>query len=221
MDRTGDVVVEESSSIVNQLRTGRTGRGKHQLQVKCYLGNESRSGMHRTLQERLETSAGGRALISFGLIVTLAAILVVSMPDSIIKSHFIGRAQAYLTAVGLGQDWGMFAPNPRTDVIYATGHILYSDGTSSVWSFPVRTGLLAYSDYRWQKFEEHVRMDNHQGLWQPFAQYLANHESTPGHEPVKVALMRRWAEIQPPGVTPELGRWKRYVYYVMPLEEAK
>ena len=75
---------------------------------------------------------------------------------------------------------------------------------------------MAYSDYRWQKFEEYVRLDRCSGLWQPFAEYLARHESAPGHTPVQVALKRRWAAIQPPGVRPDLGPWKQNVYYVMP-----
>ena len=111
----------------------------------------------------------------------------------------------------------MFAPSPRTSVIYGSARIQYSDGTSSVWSFPVRTGLMAYSDYRWQKFEEHVRLDGSSGLWQPFAQYLASHESAPGRTPVQVALTRRWAAIQAPGVSPGLGPWAQYVYCVMPV----
>jgi hypothetical protein len=160
-------------------------------------------------------------MISFGLIVTLAAILVACLPDSVIKSSLLVRVQPYLTAVGLGEDWAVFAPNPRMAVIYGTGRIQYSDGTSSVWSFPVRRGLMAYSDYRWQKFEEHVRLDDYHRLWQPFAQYLADHESTPGRKPVQVSLMRRWADIQPPGVRPGLGPWSQYVYYVLPVRGAK
>lgn len=178
---------------------------------------EPESDTTRPLQVRLENTPVGRALINAGIIVTLAAILVVSMPASVIRSTLLVWAQPYLSAVGLGEDWGVFAPSPRTTVIYGTARIRYSDGTSSEWSFPTRPGLMAYSDYRWQKFEEHVRLDGYSGLWQPFARYLARHKSTPDHTPVRVDLTRRWADIHPPGVRPSLGPWAQYVYYIMPV----
>ena len=161
--------------------------------------------------------AVGRALINCGLILTLAAMMVATMPASVIRSTLLVWAQPYLTAVGLGEDWGVFAPSPRTAVIYGTAHIQYNDGSSSEWSFPTRPGLAAYSDYRWQKFEEHVRLDGFSGLWRPFAQYLASHASTRGHTPVRVTLTRRWAVIRPPGVSPELGPWAQFSYYSMPV----
>jgi hypothetical protein len=169
----------------------------------------------------IEDNAVARALINFGLIVTVVAMLVAIMPASVIRSTLIVWAQPYLTAIGLGENWAVFAPSPRAAVIYSTAQIQYSDGTSSEWSFPTRSGLMAYSDYRWQKFEEHVRLDGYSGLWKPFAQYLASHESTPGHAPAKVALARRWAAIRPPGVSPGLGPWAQYIYYVMPVEEGR
>jgi hypothetical protein len=221
MDRTEGVMAEETGAVVDPAWAARTAGAELRGPVERERESGSRVGAVRGVQERIEASAVGRGMISFGLIVTLAAILVTCLPDSVIKSSLLVRAQPYLTAVGLGEDWAVFAPNPRMAVIYGTGHIQYSDGTSLVWSFPVRRGLMAYSDYRWQKFEEHVRLDDYHGLWQPFAQYLADHESTPGRKPVQVSLMRRWADIQPPGVTPGLGPWSQYVYYVMPVRGAK
>ena len=166
---------------------------------------------------KLKHRPAGRRLINFALILTLAAMLVATMPVSVIRSTLLVWAQPYLTAVGLGEDWGVFAPSPRTAVVYGTAQIRYTDGTSSEWSFPTRPGLAAYSDYRWQKFEEHVRLDGYSGLWRPFARYLASHESSPGHAPLQVTLTRRWAAIRPPGVRPELGPWAQYTYYSMPV----
>jgi hypothetical protein len=222
MNRAEGVMTERAGAVVDRARTARTAGTKPRATVeKGERGSGSRAGLAQGVQERIEASALGRAMISFGVMFTLAAILVACLPDSVIKSSLLVRAQPYLTAVGLGEDWGVFAPSPRTAVIYGSGDIQYSDGTSSVWSFPVRSGVMAYSDYRWQKFEEYVRLDDHRGLWQPFAQYLADHQATPGRTPVQVSLMRRWADIHPPGVTPGLGPWSQYVYYVMPLQEAK
>jgi hypothetical protein len=174
-----------------------------------------------SVQTRFETSKPGRALINVGLIVTLAAILVANLPASTIKDDLLPVAQPYLTALGIGEDWGVFAPNPRTEVVYAGGVIKYSDGSESVWNFPIRPGIMAYSDYRWQKFEEHVRLDMYNGLLPQFATYLATHEATPGKKATRIGLFRRWAEIQPPGAPVSLGPWSRYVYYVAPVGGTK
>jgi hypothetical protein len=160
----------------------------------------------------------GQALINFFLIVTLAAVLVANLPDSVIKARLIAPAHSYLTALGLGQNWGVFAPDPRRDVIHVTGEIEYSDGSTSTWSFPVRTGLLAYSDYRWQKFGEHLRLDSNRQLWRPFATYLASQEHVGGRTPVRVSLVRRWAELRPPGGATGLGPWQQFVYYTTPVD---
>jgi hypothetical protein len=178
------------------------------------------SGTPEVRAERAR-SIRGQALINFFLIVTLAAVLVANLPDSVVKTRLIAPAHSYLTALGLGQNWGVFAPNPRRDVIFVTGEIEYSDGSRSTWSFPVRTGLLAYSDYRWQKFGEHLRLDSNRELWQPFAAYLASQERAAGRAPVRVSLVRRWAELRPPGAATGLGPWREFVFYTTPVDGAR
>lgn len=160
-------------------------------------------------------------MINLGLIITLAAILTATMPASTIKTRLLPSAQLVLTALGMGEDWGVFAPNPRTQVIYAGGVIKYSDRSESVWNFPIRPGIMAYSDYRWQKYEEHIRLDAFKGLWKPFATYLVTHQAAPGKTPVQIGLARKWAEILPPGAPTSLGPWTQYVYYSAPVGGAK
>ena len=183
------------------------------------VGHTPRRGRsHRpSPQTRFENSRSGRAVLNIGLIVTLAAILTAVMPASVIKDRLLPVAQPALAALGLGEDWGVFAPNPRTEVIYAGGVIKYSDHSESVWNFPVRPGIMAYSDYRWQKYEEHVRLDAFKGLWQAFATYLVTHDAVPGRTPVQVSLARKWAKILPPGAPTSLGPWAQYVYFVAPV----
>lgn len=172
-------------------------------------------GEARGIWAQLRKGNVKQGLISAGLIVTLAAMFAAIMPASVIKAALLVPAQPYLNVLGLGEDWGVFAPNPRQEVIYATGVFAYTDGTKSEWSFPVRPGIMAYSDYRWQKFEEHVRLDSFKGLWKPFSEYLVTHEAIPGKTVRQVGLARRWAEINPPGVSPSLKPWKQYMYSVM------
>jgi hypothetical protein len=174
-----------------------------------------------TRQTRFENNRWGRSLINIGLIITLAAILTANLPASAVKSRLYPVAQPYLNALGIGEDWGVFAPNPRTEVIYAGAVIKYSDRSESVWNFPVRPGIMAYSDYRWQKYEEHIRLDAYKGLWQPFATYLVKHEAVPGKKAVQVSLARKWAKILPPGAPTSLGPWAQYSYYVAPVGGTK
>jgi hypothetical protein len=172
-------------------------------------------------QVRFENSKAGRIILNTGLVVTLAAVLIAVLPASVLKDRLLPVAQPYLNVLGMGEDWGVFAPDPRTQVVYGGAIIRYTDGSESVWNFPVRPGVMAYSDYRWQKFEEHVRLDAFKGLWKPFADYLAADEATPGKTPVQIGLVRKWADIHPPGAPTSLGPWSQYVYYVAPVGGTK
>jgi hypothetical protein len=181
----------------------------------------SRAGGTSDVPAERTRIARGQAVVNFFLIVTLAALLVANLPDSVVKTRLIAPANSYLAALGLGQNWGVFAPNPRRDVIYVAAEIEYADGSSSTWSVPLRTGLMAYSDYRWQKFGEHLRLDKNRELWPLFAGYLADREIADGRTPVRVSLVRRWAELRPPGGTTELGPWRLFVYYTTAVDGAR
>lgn len=181
----------------------------HRTGLKCTI-----PGLGSLLRIRFEETAAGRAVISIGLVATLAAISVANMPVSEIRSALLGCAQPYLNATGLDIPWGVFAPNPRNGTYYVEGLIDYADHTSSVWKFPARSALAEYSDYRWQKLEEWVRVDEHRDTWHPLSQYIANEARRAGHTPTRVSLVRRWSESLPPGRGPEHGRWHEFTFYV-------
>jgi hypothetical protein len=162
---------------------------------------------------RLEDTRLGRLLINFVVFVTLAAILVTNLPYSQIKAHLLPWAQPYLNATGLEQDWGIFAPDPRGVVVFVEGHIDYTDGATSVWQIPARPGLWEYSDYRWQKFGDNLRLDNNAWAWPQFAEYLANRARADGHQPVRVTLIRRYWDLLPPGPGPEKGPVSEYAFF--------
>jgi hypothetical protein len=211
-------MVDTARAVLDRMRTERPRRATQQSSGASDPTNGSSSSGTTGVRAERGQSIRGQALINSVLIVTLAAVLVANLPDSVVKTRLIAPANTYLTALGLGQNWGVFAPNPRRDVIYVTGEIEDSDGNTSTWSIPVRTGLMAYSDYRWQKFGEHLRLDSNRQLWQPFATYLARQERVAGRTPVRVSLVRRWAELRPPGGAVELGPWQQFVYYTTPVD---
>jgi hypothetical protein len=170
------------------------------------------------MQARIESSAAGRALISGILIVTLAAIMVTNLPDSEIKARLLGLTQPYLNATGLDQDWAIFSPNPRGTVVYVEGRIDYANGTTSAWPIPARSGIWAYSDYRWHKFGEYVQLDANKWMWYPFAKYIASRAHAYGHEPVRVTLVRRWFQLLPPGLGPDHGPWNNFPFFTLDLK---
>jgi hypothetical protein len=214
-------MVDTVRVVVDRTQTGGPDRATQLLSGTPVPANGSFSGGTPDVPAERTRSMRGQALVNFFLIITLAAVLVANLPDSAVKTRLAAPAHSYLTALGLGQNWGVFAPNPRRDVIFVTGEIEYSDGSGSTWSFPVRTGLMAYSDYRWQKFGEHLRLDSNRQLWRPFAAYLASQERGGRRTPVRVSLVRRWAELRPPGGATELGPWRRFVYYTTPVDGAR
>jgi hypothetical protein len=207
--------------VVDRTQTGGPGHGTQLPSGAPDPADGSCSSGAPDVQGERTRSVRGQVLINFFLIITLAAVLVANLPDSVVRTRLIAPAHTYLVALGLGQHWGVFAPNPRRDVIFVMGEIEYSDGSRSTWSIPVRAGLMAYSDYRWQKFGEHLRLDSNQQLWQPFAAYLASQERVAGRAPVRVSLVRRWAELQPPGAATRLGPWRQFVYYTTPVDGAR
>lgn len=149
-------------------------------------------------------------LISCGLVITIAAIIVGNMPDSALKSELGRVTDPLLTAAGLYQGWGVFA-EPRTVSAYVDGRVDFTDGTSTTIPMPDRSGLGAEVDYRWQKYMEVIRPDDGAQYWPAYAQYLATRASGDGRTPLRVTLIRRWARTLPPGPGPERSPWSQDV----------
>ncbi len=111
----------------------------------------------QSLQQRIEDSVPGRALISLLIVFTLLAVVVINLPDSSLRRSLSKTTQPYLNAIGLDQAWGVFAPDPRRESIRLEVRLGYADGTTEVWKAPERGDLIGgYSDYRWRKFEENL-----------------------------------------------------------------
>ena len=171
------------------------------------------------MQARLESSTVGRLLISLLVTVVVLAVVVVDMPDSQLRADMLGPAGWFVRATGLDQDWGVFAP-PRTMSAYVEGQIDDADGTTSVVRSPLRPGVGAYDDYRWGKFDEQLRLDSAQWTWAPYARFLAEQSRAAGRTPVRVSLVRVWADTLPPGPGPARGPWQEFTFYVLPLGPA-
>lgn len=170
-----------------------------------------------TLQERLESSPAGRAAISALLAVLLISIFVSQLPASHLRDEAMRRAGPLLNATGLDQDWGMFAPEPRNQVLQLHARVTFADGTTDEWVLrPDDPVIGAYWDYRWLKWVELVTRDDHPGLWAPFAAWVARRVAEPGRRPVRVDLYRRFRQINPPGAAgASRGPWRDVRYYTL------
>lgn len=155
------------------------------------------------LQERIEATEWGRAAISVVIAVTLVTLLVIQLPDSELKRQATRLTGPYALATGLDQNWGVFAPDPRREVIDLQAEVFYSDGSSRAWRVPTGDDFIgAYWDYRWLKFMEAVVRDDRRDLWPPLARWIARQDRA-GRQPVGARLIRRTAELRPPGASPD------------------
>lgn len=174
-----------------------------------------------SMQAKLESSAAGRALISLVVLAVLLVVLVVNFPDSRIKTYLLdhGFARA-LRTTGLDQNWGVFSDVRRISV-YVEGRVDNADGSNTVSEVPHRSGIAAFADYRWHKYGEQLRLDDNKRLWEPFATLLADRERAKGRTPVRVTLVRRFADTLPPGPGPERKGWTSFPFYTLELGERR
>jgi hypothetical protein len=170
-------------------------------------------------QQRLEESAFGRGMLSSLIVVTLIAIVAINLPQSDLRRQLLRPGQPYLNAIGLDQNWALFAPDPRRVVIAVSATVGYDDGRIALWSFPHDGALIGtYRDYRWRKWAENlISPDNATALWRSAALWAAGQEPRAGHAITSVSLVERFALIAPPGVTPSLGPTQRRVFYTLRL----
>lgn len=155
----------------------------------------------------------GRAVASVGLAFIVSAIVIGNIPCSALRTTLDVATEPFREATGVEQFWAMYS-NPRDISAYVDGRIDNADGTSIVYPMPDSRGLAAYSDYRWQKYMEVIRPDDGKSLWPAYADYLADRARSEGHDPVRVTLVRRWAQTLPPGPGPAHGPWQEVTLYV-------
>jgi hypothetical protein len=187
------------------------------------LASPQRQGAQRVrhwlegAQERLEASRLGRALISVFLLVTIGAIAVVNLPDSEVKGRLLTVGGPYLSATGLDQNWGVFAPDSRRSVLLLVARVRYADGSTATWRLPEGGPLLgAYWDYRWRKWAENVMTlgGDAASVQRPAAVWIARTMQRPRKRPTLVTLVTRSSDLPPPGTRGAAkGRWRESVVY--------
>jgi hypothetical protein len=165
------------------------------------------------VQERVEASAFGRAIISALVVFAIGSIVVWTMPNSEIKNRALPLVEPFVRTAGLAQNFEVFAPDPRRETQRMHAVVTLDDGTTRTWRFPDREPALhAYSDYRWQKLMEHL-WGNDAALLTTFSQWVARHVTPDGRRAVRVDVVRRWAPLRPAG-TGNHFVWQQDLHFV-------
>jgi len=170
-----------------------------------------------SLQERLESSRLGRLAISVFVAATVAAIAIVNLPDSKVQRSLLSIDGPYVNALGLDQNWGVFAPDGRESVIVLDARVRYTDGSTAAWRLPEGDPFVtAYWDYRWRKWAENLITAGNDGaaIWRPAAIWIARQETRPGKSPAQVTLAARLYDLLAPGdPRGDHGPWRRTQLY--------
>lgn len=165
--------------------------------------------------ERFEASQAGRALLSVLLVAVLASVVVVNLPDSKLRMKASKAADPLVNALGLTQNWNVFAPDPRRQSIGLEARVTFADGSRTIWR-PYEGGDLvaSYRDYRWGKYVENVRQDRNRRLWPGLAAWVARRaEDDEDRKVTRVVLIRRWRDVLPPGAGSSQGPSHSYLFY--------
>ena len=170
-------------------------------------------------QALLEARPAGRAVLS-GLIVAILIVMVVgNLPgQSYLAQKATKATRPVSNAVGLDQNWGVFAPDPRREVIDLQAQIAYRDGVVATWHLPLSGALIGgYHDYRWRKYEENLIQDSNQALWEPAARWIARHRARSSTPLDHVTLVRRWYPLPTPGKgSTKAQPFNQYAFYTLP-----
>lgn len=169
-----------------------------------------------SLQERLEASRLGRAVVVALMALVVAGIVSWNLPSSAIQRSTVEVVRPFVLLTGLDQNWKVFSPNPRSINIDMYAVVTMEDGEVVRWDIPAGEGpfLAPYRNYRWRKWLEYVRADAQRNdLWKPAAQWIAAQYEADGDEPVRVELVRRWFDTPGPGTGGDRPAWNEFTYY--------
>lgn len=112
----------------------------------------------------------------------------------------------YLFFTGQWQSWDMFAPDPLNTDYWLDAVVTYQDGSVRRFQYPRMFDLSIGEKYfkeRYRKYFENVRGDQFAYLWPDLAQRIALLASSDrGNLPAKVALVKHWKVVAPPGAPP-------------------
>lgn len=140
-----------------------------------------------------------RSLSSFAVLVFLVILLAENLPASYAKEQ-LAPVLPVTNAVGLRQEWAVFAPNPSRVEVNTFARVSLADGTERLWFPPGGDGWFeSNTAARWQKWSDRIRLDANSGDWPANASLIADDMKSEGVDPVTVELVREWSTVPLPG----------------------
>ncbi len=139
----------------------------------------------------------------------IAAAFFWSLPAEMIPgtAYITTMAKPLFHFFHLKQDWKMFAPNPRATDFYIEVTYLNRDGSRGRVVLNKMDELPYFERCRRERsrkfFNDYFRLDVHENLWLPYAQFEFRRLRSQGLDPVEIGLVRNWRDAVIP-VSPEL-----------------
>ena len=165
--------------------------------------------------ERVEQSPAGQAVIAAGVAVAVVCVGLWNLPPGPPRDGVRPVVGPLVQAVGLEQDWALFAPDPRGFGVGVLATVTHADGRTETWEPPHNGVLLSpYRTYRWQKYVERLRADDYAGLWEPTARWVARQA---GDDVTRVVLTRTFRDVAVPGSGAARPAAGRYDFYTLDL----
>lgn len=167
-------------------------------------------------QTRVLSERFGRVRV--GVVVAVVALWIVApnIPSSAVRDE-LSPLWEPAVVTGLEQDWAVFSPNPRNQSVDVRARIEFDDGTTEFWDVPeFGPGIGALRQYRWNKWQERIRLDDSEVDWQPTAEWIADQHLRNSVRPPQITLIRRWIDHEPltaDGPAVDLG-WNEFEFYV-------
>jgi hypothetical protein len=163
--------------------------------------------------ERLEQNPAAQGALTVVMAVIMGCVVLWNLPAGPPREATRPVVGPVVQALGLEQDWALFAPNPRSYSVGVYATITHDDGRIETWRPPHNGLVLApYRTYRWQKYVERLRADGYSLLWEPTARWLAR-EYGPGV--TKVVLTRTFQEAKVPGAKGPRPEQGQYAFYTL------
>ena len=136
-------------------------------------------------------------MIALLMVTVIACIALWNLPPGRPRDRARTVVGPVVLAIGLEQDWALFAPDPRRFGVGVYATVTHRGGRTERW-VPPHNGLFLspYRTYRWQKYVERLRADDYRSLWEPTARWIAE-DAGPGVTTVE--LVRTFREAVVPG----------------------
>jgi hypothetical protein len=95
-----------------------------------------------------------RVVTNLMIVLWLLGLAVWNLPDAPIRRSAFASVRTPLLAVGLEQNWVVFAPDPRRESRYVYAELTWADGKTTRWGFPRGGWWSQWRYYHWQKIAE-------------------------------------------------------------------